>query len=155
MLNIFLLGLGILCSAFLSAQSSFDASGYTASSNSVEVSYSLGQIAYREIEGNDVSITPGVQQPYQVVILSATPTDDHRVCIFPNPATDELYLKFDHFTEPATATLFNAQGKRISDLLITTKTTRIPLHNLSGGVYILSISMNRKTQQTFKVIVKS
>lgn len=155
LLNIFLLGLGILCPALLSAQSSLDATGYTTSSNSVEVSYSLGQFAFQEIEGNEASINPGVQQPFQVVPLSSATINEPKIRVFPNPTLGDLYIEFDHFTEPLSAHLFTAHGELISRRIITTKTTRIPLHNLSGGVYILSISMNSKTQQTFKVIVKS
>ena len=151
----FFLGLGLLFTVQSFAQSSLVSSGSTINGNTAEVSFSLGQFAYREIEGNSTFIHPGVQQPFQVIPLGAPSISNLQVWIFPNPSLGELYIEFDELAQPALATLFNAQGKFISDYILASKITSIPTSNLSGGVYFLSVTMNSKTQQTFKIIVKS
>ncbi|MCA1762332.1 MAG: T9SS type A sorting domain-containing protein [Flavobacteriales bacterium] len=119
------------------------------------MSFSLGQFAFTSIETDDVTITQGVQQSFQSISLEGPNEEYFQMRVFPNPVFSHLQLEFDHLKEPVTVSVFNAEGKYLFKQNISTKTARIPFHNQSGGVYILTISMSSKTLKTFKIIKKS
>ena len=78
----------------LNAQETIPASGGEASGSGGSVSYTIGQLVYSTITGtNDNSIAQGVQQPYEISIVSGIAEADEinlKILAYPNPVTDFL-----------------------------------------------------------------
>ena len=63
-----------LCSIFiasLQAQETIPATGGNASGSGGSVSYTIGQITYRTISGTNGAVTQGIQQPYEISVVTA------------------------------------------------------------------------------------
>ncbi len=94
---IILLGLGL---TGLQAQESVNATGGDASGSGGSVSYSVGQVVYTTNTGTNGSVTQGVQQPYEISVVTAIEEAkgiNLTVTAYPNPATDYLTLRIDEF----------------------------------------------------------
>ena len=74
--------------AGLEAQHAFPVTGGEASGTGGTVSYTLGQVWYTTLNSNDVSITQGVQQPFEILEITGLPSSTGitlDVSLFPNP----------------------------------------------------------------------
>ena len=65
---VLLLGLGL---TGLQAQTSVNATGGDASGSGGSVSYSVGQVVYTTNTGTSGSVAQGVQQPYEISVVTA------------------------------------------------------------------------------------
>ena len=63
----FLLGLGL---TGLQAQTSVNTIGGNASGSGGSASYSVGQVVYQAHSGTNASIIEGVQQPYEILVVT-------------------------------------------------------------------------------------
>ncbi len=82
----------------LHTQESIPASGGDVSGSGGSASYSIGQVFYSTHTGADGSVSEGVQQPYEIsVVTSVVEAEgiDLVVSAFPNPVTDHLILRVD------------------------------------------------------------
>jgi hypothetical protein len=82
----------------VSAQTSVNATGGDASGSGGSASYSVGQVAYQTHTGTSGSVAEGVQQPYEIsVVTSIEEANDIKLSItaYPNPTTDYLELKVE------------------------------------------------------------
>ena len=91
----FLLFIGI---TGLQAQETVTASGGNTTGNAEILSYSVGQIFYTTNKGNDGMVTQGVQQPFEISVISGI---EETQCInlncsaYPNPTHDFFMLKIE------------------------------------------------------------
>jgi len=65
---VLLLGLGL---TGLQAQESVNATGGNASGSGGSASYSVGQVAYQTHTGTNGSVSEGVQQPFEISVVTA------------------------------------------------------------------------------------
>lgn len=73
--------------------------------------------------------------------------------VYPNPATDELYVK-NSSNEAAKMHLFDVAGKKITELSISLNTTRTNISSYSQGVYLYTISdKNSEILHTGKFVI--
>src|SRR5690349_12926539 len=80
----------------MNAQSAVVAAGNDAKSTSGSVAYSVGQVMYAQITGEDGSIYMGVQQPaYSIQVGTHDEQVLHNVSLYPNPARGEVFLQID------------------------------------------------------------
>jgi hypothetical protein len=81
------------------------------------VSYSAGQLFYMTHSGTDGSVSEGVQQPYEIsVVTSVAEAEgiDLVVSAFPNPVTDHLMLRVDRYNfENLHYQIFDVNGRMI------------------------------------------
>ena len=97
---ILLFGIGL---TGLQAQTSGNATGGNASGSGGSVSYSVGQVVYTTNIGTNGSVAQGVQQPYEISVVTAieqTKTINLLVTAYPNPATDYLTLNISNSNFP-------------------------------------------------------
>ena len=94
------------------AQVIIPAAGFTASGTGGSVSYSVGQVAYTCNTGTSGIVTQGVQQPYDISVVSGIETEavDLTFSAYPNPTTENLTLTINNLES------FNG-GTGCSDLL--------------------------------------
>ena len=158
-----LLILFVLCLFNLSAQETTLPSGGKANSSEGSISYSVGQIVYSTSTGINGSVAQGVQQPFEISVVSGIEQAEGinlECIIYPNPTTDYLILKIDTYTvktygrasQVLSYQLFDTDGKIIKTDKITTVETKIKTENLEQGSYLLRIIEKEKAIKTFKII---
>ena len=153
-----------LCMAFLFAtgisglyaQETISASGGDASGSGGSSSYSLGQLVTATAETTDGSVAAGVQQPYEIFVVSGI---DEKLklkdvlLVYPNPTHDFLTLKVNY--EPGNILsyqLINLNGKLLETKEISGSETSIDMSHLDSGTYFLKVTDSHNRFSMFKII---
>ncbi len=152
-----LLFLGVLLSFQLNllAQKNTVAAGGSAMGSGGEVSYSIGQIDYTTISNASISLSQGVQQAYDIQVLSgiAVKEIDLRMAVYPNPAVNHLILSVSSELKPEMRyELFDLKGALILTNGIYANETILNIQNLDNGCYTLRILQQSKGLKIFKII---
>ena len=103
----------VLLSPFgLHAQVSVNAAGGNAAGDGGFVSFSVGQTAFSANAGLNGSVTQGVQQPYEISVLSVSENAENiNLSVYPNPSTDYLYLTSSDEISGLSYQLFDMNGR--------------------------------------------
>jgi hypothetical protein len=140
----------------LQAQEAVSAAGGNATGSSGTVSYTVGQVAYITTSASSGTITQGVQQPFEIMIVTGIEdaNDINLDCsAYPNPATGFVNLKVNNYNmENLIYQLFDMNGKLILIKKVDGNETIIPMENLVPSTYILRVTENNKDVKTFKII---
>lgn len=150
---ILLLGLGL---TGLQAQESVNATGGDASGSGGSASYSVGQVVYTTNTGTNGSVAQGVQQPYEISIVTGIEEAkgiNLSVTAYPNPTTDYLTLEVNDF-ELSTLhfQLYDMNGKLLQNKKITGNQTSIVISHLVPANYFVKVIQGNKEVKTFKII---
>jgi hypothetical protein len=150
-----LLGLGL---TGLHAQTSVNATGGNASGSGGSASYSVGQVVYTTNTGTNGSVELGVQQPYEISIvtgLEEAKGSNLSVSAYPNPTADYLTLEVKYFElSNLSFQLYDINGKLLQSEKITGNQTSIVMSNLVPATYFVKVVQNNKEEKTIKVIKK-
>src|SRR5450759_574673 len=79
------------------AQSTISATGGNASGTGGNLSYTIGQVAYMTISGITGTVTQGVQQPYEISVVTAIKNTEEinlECLVYPNPTRGLTKLVF-------------------------------------------------------------
>ena len=152
-----LFGIGL---AGLQAQTAIPATGGVADGSGGSASYTVGQVIYTTATGTDGTVSQGVQQPFEISVVSGVEQNgiDLQCVVYPNPVTDYLILNIDDniFKTGVLTTLqyqlFNIKGEMITTGEVTTTKTKIITSNLTSGNYLLRIINEKRAIKTFKII---
>lgn len=138
----------------LSAQESVIAAGGNAAGSGGTISYSAGQIFYSINVGPSGTVAEGVQQPYEIsVISSIEEITGITGTVFPNPAADFLTLRIEMVDGMEISyKLFDIGGRLLEDRRITEIETILYMGRFSPGTYFLKITGNNQDLKTFKII---
>ena len=139
---------------FLHAQSTIPASGGNATGTGGSVSYSVGQIIYTTNLGTGGSVAQGVQQPYEIsVVTSLKNTEGISLNIYPNPTKGivKLIIRTKDF-DNLKYQLYDLSGILLQDKKIDTEETEISMGNLMQSIYFLKVLSGNKELKTFKII---
>ncbi|NQY09263.1 MAG: T9SS type A sorting domain-containing protein [Flavobacteriales bacterium] len=155
-----LVGLAIIASALininaLQAQETVPATGGEATGEGGTSSYSVGQITYTTDNGTNGSVAKGVQQPYEISIVTGIEATNINLelSVYPNPTTDRLTLAVkDTELNNLKFQLYDLSGKLIQQDQLRDQSTQISMQSLSAGTYLLKVSDNTKTIKIFKII---
>jgi len=138
------------------AQSTIPATGGNATGIGGAVSYTVGQIAFSTISGTTGTITQGVQQPYEISVVTAIEEakDISLTCsVYPNPTTNFLILKVgDYENANFSYWLYGVSGNLIETQKVLSNETQISMGNQVSGAYFLKINSGNKEIKTFKII---
>jgi len=140
----------------LQAQTSINTSGGNISGSGGSASYSVGQAVYTSITGASGSALQGVQQPYEIYVV--TGVDDAQaialeVAAYPNPTASDLIISIKGLEDPNFSyLLYDMQGKLIKNAKIKDNQTNIGMKNLVPGTYFLKVIQSNKEIKTFKII---
>jgi len=149
---VLLLGLGLTT---LHAQETISASGGEATGNG-SASYTVGQVFYKTHTGDNGSVAEGVQQPYEISVVTAieeTKGINLSVSAYPNPTTDYLTLEVKDFElSNLNFQLYDMQGKLLQNEKITSNQTSIVMSNLVSATYFVKVVQGNKEVKTFKII---
>jgi hypothetical protein len=141
----------------LQAQEISVAAGGDASSSGGAVTYSVGQVVYTTNTGTNGSIVQGVQQAYEITVLSVDETElNILLSVFPNPTADMLTLQIsDYKNEKLSYQLFDMQGKLLNNGQVNAQQTEINTSLLPAAIYFIHVfSQENEKVQSFKIIKK-
>ena len=153
-----LLGLGL---TGLQAQESVNATGGDASGSGGSASYSVGQVAYQTQTGTNGSVAEGVQQPYEILVVTGFEEAkgiNLSISAYPNPTTDYITLIIDdnvqtsHDLSQLSFQLYDMNGKLLQSEKITGNQTSIVMSNLVSATYFLKVISGSKSVKEFKII---
>lgn len=140
----------------LQAQEAIPATGSNASGSGGSTSYSVGQIVYTTNNGTNGSVAQGVQQPFEISVVTAieeTKGITLECSAYPNPTTDYLTLEIENFDlSTLTFSLYDINGKLLENKKIECKETSIIMSNLVPATYFLKVIQCNKEIKIFKII---
>jgi len=138
----------------LRAQQAIASSGGTTAGTGGTVSYSVGQVLFSTLGGTGGTVAQGVQQPWEISVVSGTEARDiSLVCsVFPNPVSDRLVLKTEGDMKDANVCLYDSGGKFLEGLKIRTGETTIDMSRRVASVYFLKVIRNNREVKTYKII---
>jgi hypothetical protein len=142
----------------LQAQESVHATGGEASGSGGSVSYSIGQVVYRTHTGTNGSVAEGVQQPYEISVVTALEEAqgiNRFVTAYPNPTNGFLTLEIQK-SEGSNLSyrLHDMNGRLLQNRMITDSRTRIGMGHLVPATYFVTVLRNDQEIKTFKIIKK-
>ena len=111
----------------------------TAGGEAGSVSFTVGQPFVEVATSNTGSITPGVQQAYQITVVEVGMADKLvtlEASVYPNPTTDWLTLTVSDAAN-LRYTLLDANGRTIAADNIVDVQTSIDMARLAQGVYFV------------------
>jgi hypothetical protein len=140
----------------LQAQEVIPVTGGDAVNKIGSISYTLGQIFYPTLTGTNGSLVEGVQQPYEISIITGLEEAkgiELSIWAYPNPVTNYLKLRIDELEiTNLYYRLYDTQGKLLQSKRLTENETIISVINLSPAIYFMKIIKKDKEIKTFKII---
>lgn len=140
----------------LQAQETVSVSGGGASGNGGTSNYSVGQVVYATNVGNNGSVSEGVQQPYEISVITSIKELKNinlSVSTYPNPVLDVLTLRIEGIsTENYRYELFDSKGILLETKVISDSKTSIDMINYVPSTYFLKVIDNKQELKVFKVV---
>lgn len=150
-----------LCIVFVQneifSQQNLVAAGGNAQSTSGSVSYSVGQVDYTTSIGGNVSVTQGVQQPFEISVLGSDAFIDIDLAFvaYPNPTADVLVLKSINYSiDNLSYQLFDLNGRLLLEAKITADETFISMGNRPSSNYFVYVFDGNRNIKTFQIVKK-
>ncbi len=153
MITILLLLAGIM---EVRAQQGTASAGGEVEGNEGTVSYSIGQAFYHTISGDQGTVSEGMQQPYEISIVTSIEEGEDielRFSAYPNPVSDMLYLDVqDAESKDLQYQLLDFNGRILKEAGIEDVQTFISMQALDPAVYFLRITHENNTTKTFRIL---
>lgn len=126
--------------------------GNSNSNSAGSLDYTIGEVVVTFGSDSLNHLTQGFHQPIFEITNVETIEVDFEVVIYPNPAINQVNLRFKEIRKGDQFHLFDASGKLLLQKKIVDYQMYIPFSNYSTGVYFLSfISSNNKLIKTYKI----
>jgi hypothetical protein len=148
----------LLCgfSLTIQAQSTIPATGGNATGSGGSVSFTVGQITFSSISGTNGVVAEGVQQPYEISVVTANRNTEDinlKCLVYPNPTGGITKLVFESPDfENLRFRLFDVNGVLLQDKKVESIETEISLENLSSSAYFLKVISNNLEVKVFKIV---
>lgn len=145
--------LGIFLDMF--AQQSVHTSGGNGNGSGGSVSYSIGQISYKATVGTNVKVIEGVQQPFEIQIITGLNNqlaNDLNIKVYPNPTLDFITLNVDDLSQGNIYfRLYDMHGRLIENGEVLQNQTQLNLNFLPAAPYLLKVLSRKREIRTFKI----
>lgn len=143
-------------SLFLVAQTTVPSTGKNASGSGGTISYTVGQIDYSVNTGASGTLNTGVQQPYEISIITSIKEASGislEFSTYPNPVNSILILSIKNYdSEKLFYRLIDISGRTLEMKKVNGSITEIPMDRFSSGYYFLLITENTKEIKSFRII---
>ena len=152
----YLVGYGTIAQAQNTIHATIPATGGSSTGSGGSVSYTVGQITYNTISGTNGTMAQGIQQPYEISVVTAIENarEITLICaVYPNPTRGIIKLiveSFDH--ENLRFQLYDINGVLLRDKKVESRETEISMNNLSSSIYFLKVIFNNKEVKVFKIV---
>lgn len=116
------------------------------------VSYSVGQIMYQQYTSENVSVSEGVQQPFEVSVIASVGSEDfgNDISLFPNPTSSKLNITGVKGKD-VSYSLFDLNGIELKSFNASNN-KEIDLTDLTSAVYFLRVEDKNQSFKIFKII---
>lgn len=157
LLSVLFLSIGF---AGLQAQEVISTTGGEILSSGGSVSYTVGQLVYNTNTGANGSVAQGIQQPYEISVVSGINSDiliTLECTVYPNPVVECLMLKVvseNISLSPLYFQLYDTKGRMMQNKKLQSSETSIDMRNLVPATYFLKVTDNKEELKTFKIIKK-
>jgi len=145
-----------LCIASLQAQETIPATGGNATGSGGSVSYTIGQITYQTISGSNGTVAQGVQQPYEISVVTAVENTEGITLeykVYPNPTRGLITLTIKPYNnENLNYRLYDLNGILLQDKKVESEENEISMQNLLSAIYFLKVIKDNKEVKVFKII---
>jgi hypothetical protein len=142
--------------AGLFAQQAVLSAGGDVRSASGSTNFSIGQVLYGSQYTDGFSLIQGVQQPYDVRVVSGVTQLNGKpiACsVFPNPALEVLTIRIDPFTNGHFHyRLFDVSGRQLLSGPVNGPETPVPVGTLASAAYLLEVLQGDQPVSKFKII---
>lgn len=130
----------------------------TAGSTNEQITWTIGEVMVESIIRSDYGIfTQGFNQPYTTAqtAIQENQFNVNNLRVYPNPATDKLYITTDEVLETSSVwQLTDLTGRLLQQGNIQSKNTEIDITHIPQGEYILHVNdSNADIQST--IIIKN
>ena len=148
----------ILCGALAGealGQRAVPASGGDAGGGGGSISYSVGQVDFSSVNSAGGTVSQGVQQAYEYLVLRLddSQASEMAVSVSPNPASDGIIVETDNATDGQSRfELLGADGSVLRTGRLAGTRTFIPVLDLPPAGYLLRIIRSNDEQNTFKIL---
>ena len=128
----------------------------TAGGEAGTVSFTVGQPFVEMVESGNGSLTPGVQQTYEIIVVDGIHNRQVTLeaAVYPNPVTDRLVLRVYDTLATLRYTLTDANGRTLASDDISDEQTTIEMDRFAQGVYFVRVTDGDAAVRTFKVVKK-
>ena len=128
----------------------------TAGGEAGTVSFSVGQTFVEVAESGNGSLTSGVQQTYEIIVVDGIHNRQVTLeaAVYPNPVTDRLVLRVYDTLATLRYTLTDANGRNLVSADISDEQTTIEMDRFAQGVYFVRVTDGDAAMRTFKVVKK-
>jgi hypothetical protein len=137
-------------------QTTISTTGGNATGSGGSVSYTIGQIFYNTFSGTNGIVAQGVQQPYEISVVTAIENTEGitlEYIVFPNPTSGLIKLIIRPFDqENWRFRLYELNSILLQDKKIENEETEISLESLSASVYFLKVINNNREVKVFKIV---
>ena len=149
---IYLIIIILVNSLSLLAQNGTVASAGKASGNGGYVTYSIGQVNYISVSGNNGKVAQGLQQSYEIMTIQDG-AKTSTITLYPNPTTDYIVLNIQNTDlKSMSYSLFDAPGRVIKNEKLFEAQTEISMLSLANGTYFIKVMATADDIKTFKII---
>jgi len=142
--------------AELHAQEAIPASGGNASGIGGTVSYTIGQVAYTTNTGTDGTVAQGVQQPFEISVVTGIEEAKDislEMVVYPNPTLDFVMLIIKNYDiKNLNYRLYNMNGSLLLNKDIESQESYIPMQTFAPASYFLKVYQDKREIKTFKII---
>lgn len=138
-----------------SAQASVTSGGGNSSGTGGAISFTIGQTAFSSISSPLGSITQGVQQPFEISVMTGIENQSILLSwsVYPNPVDHNLTLNIGNYDgEKFSYNLFDVNGNLLEDERISGIETTISMADFLSGIYFIRVHNKGMVVKTFKVI---
>lgn len=106
----------------------------------------ISNTAYIYFDNNPAVVTNTVLSKYPDPNVITQVERDEAIKVFPNPASDELFIVWEQGQEVHEVVVLNLLGQVIQKQAIKGRQTRISISSLTSGIYYLKLSGSTSTQ---------
>ena len=141
---------------FLSAaQSNITSAGGEYKGEGGTVSQSFGQLSFATMSSDEISISEGVIQVFEIAVISGV--ENNAIQLFynayPNPVHENLTLSVENYNgEALEYQIFDSNGRLISKGMVESKLTAISTLDLIPASYYLHVLKEGKSEKSFKIV---
>lgn len=142
----------------LFSQQAVSVSGGDATGATGSVSYTVGQTFFKTYNTPLASIHEGVQQPYEIFVISSvenTFSEAIQIEVYPNPVLENLIIEVGELNARSlNFQLISTEGKLLQSGQFSEKTNYLNMGEVPSGLYFLSFFKNdiNSEKQIFQII---
>jgi hypothetical protein len=141
----------------IQAQETISSAGENTIGSAGAISYTIGQTSYLTISGVKGTINQGVQQPFEIFVVTAIENTSEisiEFKVYPNPTRGQIKLMVgSSYRDKIRFRLYDINGTLLQDNKVENIETEISMENLSSSFYILKlINSHNQELKVFKIV---